>query len=57
MHGPYLKQSQMACIICTVCEQPAVDGRSIAAMTNKVPYLFQLEAPVSATVDDAALWQ
>ena len=40
-------------------EQPAVDGRSVAAVTNKVPYLLQLEAPVSATVADidAALWQ
>ena len=28
-----------------VCEQPAVDGRSIAATTNKkVPYTLQLEA-------------
>ena len=57
MHGPCLKQSQTACIICMVCKQPAVDGWSVAAMTNKVPYLFQLETPVSATVDDAALWQ
>ena len=58
MHGPYLKRSQMVCIICTVCEQPAVDSRSVATVTNKtVLYLLQLEAPVSATVDDTALWQ
>ena len=24
-----------ACIICTVCEQPAVDGQSVAVVTNK----------------------
>ena len=53
MHEPYLKGS----VICMVCKQPAVDGRSIAAVTNKVPYLLQLEAPVSATVDGVALWQ
>ena len=35
MHGPYLKRSQTGVYICTVCEQPTVDGRSIAAMTNK----------------------
>ena len=35
MHDPYLKWSQLACIICTVYEQPAIDGRSIAAVTNK----------------------
>ena len=23
------------CIICTVCEQPAIDGQSVAAVTNK----------------------
>ena len=58
MHALYLKRSQTVCIICTVYEQPAINGRSVAAMTNKkVPYLLQLEAPVSATVDDAALWQ
>ena len=32
-----------ACIICTVCEQPAVDGRFIAAVTNK-KCVLQLEA-------------
>ena len=58
MHGPYLKWFQTVRIICTVCEQPAVDSRSVATVTNKpVPYLLQLEAPVSATVDDAALQQ
>ena len=31
MHGPYLKRFQ-PCIICTVYEQPAVDGRSDAAL-------------------------
>ena len=35
MHGPYLKRSQKMCIICMVREQPAVDGQSIAAVTNK----------------------
>ena len=43
MHGPYLKWSQMACIICTVCEQPAIDGQSVAVMTNKLPYLPHLK--------------
>ena len=38
-------------------DQPAIDGQSVAAVTNKVPYLLQLEAPVSATVADTALWQ
>ena len=37
------------------CGQPAIDGQSIAVVTNKVPYLLQLEASVSATVADAAL--
>ena len=55
MYGPYLKLSQMASIICMVCEQPAIDGQSVAAVTNKVPYLLQLEVPVSATVANAAL--
>ena len=33
-----------ACITCTVCEQPVVDGRSIAAVTNKmVPCMLKLE--------------
>jgi len=31
----------------------AVDGRSVAVVTNKVPYLLQLQASVSATVADA----
>ena len=35
MHGPYLKRSQPGAIIRTVCEQPAIDGRSVAAETNK----------------------
>ena len=26
-----------------VCEQPAVDGQSVATVTNKVPYVLQLE--------------
>ena len=41
-----LKRSQTACIISMVCEQPAVTN-------EKVPYLLQLEAPVSATVADS----
>ena len=41
--------------LCSLPEQPAVDGQSVAAVTNKVPYLLQLEAPVSVT--DIALWQ
>ena len=37
MHGPqYLKPDlNPASIICMVCEQLAVDGRSVAAMKNK----------------------
>ena len=35
MHSPYLKQFQPGAIICTVYKQPAVDGRSVAAETNK----------------------
>ena len=36
MHRPYLKPDlKPACIICTVCKQPTVDGQSIAAVTNK----------------------
>ena len=31
-----------ACMICTVCEQPAVDGQSVAAITNKKPSLLRL---------------
>ena len=41
MHGPYLNP---ACIICTVGKQSAVDGRSVAAVTNKkVPCVLKLE--------------
>ena len=58
MHGPYLKQSQTELHnLYGLPEQPAVDGRSVAAVTKKVPYLLQFETPVSATVADAALWQ
>ena len=58
MHGPYLKQSQTELYnLYGLPEQPAVDGQSVAAVTNKVPYLLQLEAPVSATVADAARWK
>ena len=44
MHGPYegtvLKPSR------TGCEQPDVDGRSVAAVTNKkLPYVLPLEPP------------
>lgn len=55
MHRHYLKHSRMVCIICTICGQPAVEGRSVAVMTNKVPYLLQLEMSVSATVADTTL--
>ena len=34
MHDSYLKRSQPA-VYCTVGEQPAVDGRSVAVVTNK----------------------
>ena len=43
--------------LCGLPEQPAVDSQFVAAVTNKLPYLLQLEAPVSATVTDIALWQ
>ena len=48
MHGPYLKQSQ-TCVynfgtVRRVREQPVVDGQSVASMTNKVPYVLQLES-------------
>ena len=44
MHGPYLKRSQTGVYnFGTICEQPAVEGRSVAAVTNKVPYVLQLE--------------
>ena len=35
MHDPYLKRSQPAVYGCMVCEQPAIDGQSVAAVTNK----------------------
>ena len=35
MHDPYLKRSQPGVYNLMVCEQPAVDGRSVAAVTNK----------------------
>ena len=39
-----LMDFNLACIICTVCEQPAVDGRSISPVTNKkVPCVLKLE--------------
>ena len=34
MHDPYLKRPQPA-VYCTVGEQPAIDGRSVAVVTNK----------------------
>ena len=46
MHDPKLPEaiSIWRCIICTVCEQPAIDGRSIAAVTNKkVPWMLKFE--------------
>ena len=44
MHGPYLKRSETGVYnFGTVCEQPAVDGQSVATVTNKVPYVLQLE--------------
>ena len=39
MHGPYLKRSQTSVYnFGTAHEQPAVDGRSVATVTNKVPH-------------------
>ena len=37
MYGPYLKRSLPAVYheFCTVGEQPAIDDRSVAAVTNK----------------------
>ena len=44
MHGPYLKRSQTSVYnFGMVHEEPAVDGRSVATVTNKVPYVLQLE--------------
>ena len=42
----YLKRSQPGVYkFCTVCEQPAIDGQSVAAVTNKskVPCVLKLE--------------
>ena len=36
MHNPHTwSDLNPLCIICMVCEQPAVDGQSVAAVTNK----------------------
>ena len=47
MHGPYLKRSQTGVYnFGTVRKQPAVDmvdGRSVATVAIKVPYVLQLE--------------
>ena len=44
MHWPYLKRSETSMYnFDMVCKQPAVDGQSVATMTNKVPYVLQLE--------------
>ena len=46
MHDFYLKRSQPGVYkFCMVFEQPAVDGRSVAAVTNKskVPCVLKLE--------------
>ena len=49
-----LKQSQPGTIICMVYEQPAIDGRSIAAETNKkLPCVLQLELSSLREVDAA----
>jgi len=40
----------------TVCEQPAVDGHSVAAQTkSKLPWVLQLQ-PSLLWIADAALW-
>ena len=42
---PETVSNQRVMIICMVCEQLAVNGRSVAAITNKkLPYALQLEA-------------
>ena len=44
MHWPYLKRSETGVYnFDTVCKQPAVDGQSVATVTNKVLYVLQLE--------------
>ena len=47
MHGPYLKRSQTGVYNFGMArEQPAVDmvdGRSVATVAKKVPYVLQLE--------------
>ena len=35
VHDPYLSDLNLVCVICMVCEQPAIDGQSIAVQTNK----------------------
>ena len=55
MHDPYLKWSQLACIICMVYEQPTIDGRSVATVTNKNQgAMYASTCTVSATVANAA---
>ena len=47
-----------ACIIRTVCEQRAIDGRFIAAVTNKMKGDVRASTGAgSTTVADAELWQ
>ena len=48
------------CVICTICEQPAVDGWFVAAADikkkSKVPCMLKLE-PSRLRLPNAALWQ
>ena len=47
-----------ACIICKICKQPAIDGRSIAAMTNKKYGAVRASTWADSTMAaDTALWQ
>ena len=41
---PETVSNQHVMIICMVCEQFAVNGWSVAAVTKKKPYALQLEA-------------
>ena len=55
MHGPYLKQSQTGVDnFSTVHKQPAVDGWSVATVTNKGAVRASTRI-VSVTVADDAL--
>ena len=55
-HGPYLKWSQLGVYNLYGCNQPAIDGWSVAAITNRsrLPCVRQLE-PSSLWVADNAI--